>query len=161
MKKATKYLVSAILITIITVVLSIFVAFTLDEVNVIIRLTLAMTNIATFTNLIIVALNYRSMFMLINAEDKLHDADAMYRELVGNLEDAGITARKLKKFEPMVDELSYVVENLDPDKLGNAMEALVDILNEMNGDYGERLANHPSLSEYEEENIFEKENDIQ
>lgn len=134
MTKAGKYLFTAVFVTALSIIISIVAAFTIQDKMMVIRLTLGATLIATLTNLIIVALNYRSMYILINAEEEITDAEKLYKNFVQELDQAGLNAKKINKFTPLLDEVNNVVDNIETKKVGTAMEKIVGFINQMDLD---------------------------
>lgn len=97
-----------------------------------IQLLLFLNFITFWSNMIVYILGQRTILFAFRAEGTIDSGAKELNETVKKFKDAGITAKKLSKLEPLVDELSVVVDNVNIDKLSSAMEHFVTFINKSN-----------------------------
>ncbi len=76
-------------------------------------------------------------FMLYSYGEDITEISSEARETVeeflDRLKNAGLTIDKLEKFEPIIDELAEVVDEVEPEKVNMLMEKGLEYLEYMNG----------------------------
>lgn len=64
---------------------------------------------------------------------KSEEIEESVEEFLDRLQSAGVTIEKLQKFEPVIDEIADVLDEVDPGKVSMLMEKGLEYLEYMNG----------------------------
>lgn len=88
----------------------------------------------TFTsNFLIWFLTYMLYSYGEDFAEKSEDVQETVEEFLDRLRSAGLTVDKLGKFEPIIDELAEVVDEVEPEKVNMLIDKGLEYLDYMNG----------------------------
>lgn len=109
--------------------ISLMMVYLIEDKWLAIQILLFLNFITFWSNMIIFVLSQRTILFAFRAENTIDAGTEELNQAVKKFKDAGITVEKVNRLEPLVDELSYMLDNVDIDNLSSAMDRFIKIIN--------------------------------